>query len=476
MLPALLVLLLGAPETDAAKLLKIAYASQYEWKEDHLKNVTLEFTYTWTWGPKATPKDKKAPPRTRLEGAGRIVVVGERVLPGHYPDLRRETPWQREGRQLSARELRRDFHGHIAWVLRRFVRRPFDQRFKDAKFEGPKETTFGLKITTQGTPYYVKQDRIAALEMDVGLGPKKPHMVLVRFEHGQVGGGYAILGEQCNYTTKRTEMAVGWTRKLTTRQTERAPVPLQYAYTRTVGGSEQALTIEFDRVTIDVEHPVVRDPAARDLLKAAWERRFTLPTDIGIEGEFHRRPDKDLDKAGWMDVQGTFEVWGMSEFKASVPENRIRQGWRAGVERTCTDNIRWIFGLLRATPFEEEFKDCGFELVPQGKEQVVQVYGYDKALALKIAGDALAGHFNELRGEKGWWDYKVKRTSGGRFMLDRMKREVGKRKIELRFRYGRVRGLQLPKKMDVLGFGYRDPFFGVAEYSFRRMKVMLPEK
>jgi len=478
MVPGLIVLLLvGAPETDAAKLLKIAYASQYEWKEDNLENVTLEFTYHWTWGPKARPNDKKPPPpAANLEGAGRVVVVGERVFPGHYPDLRRDGQWQREGRTVRGPEIRNEFQGHIAWVLRRFVRQPFDKLFKDAKFEGPEKTAFGLKVTAHGLPIYVEQDKIAATERNVGVSRKKPHMVLVRFEHGQVGDGYAILGETCNYTTKGSEIAVSWNRQLTTKQAERAPVPLSYTYTRTFGGSEQTLKIEFDRVTMDAAHPVVLDPAARDLLKGAWDRRFTLPTAMGIEGEFNRRPDKDLDKAGWVAVPGSFEVWGMNEIKVTIPENRIRQSWRAGVEKTCTDNIRWIFGLLKATPFEEEFKNCGFELVPQGKERVIQVYGYEKALAFKVADGALAGHYSEVSREKGWWNYKVKRTSDGRFMLDRMKREIGKRKIELNFRYGRVRGYMLPKKMDVLGVGYREPYFGVAAYSFRRLKVLLPEK
>jgi len=471
MLSALLVLLLGAPETDAAKLLKIAYASQYEWKEDGLKNVTLEFTYTWTWGPKAKPKDKKAPPPTRHEGVGRIVVVGHRVISGHYPDLRRGslTP--------DGKDVRGEFGKHLGWVLRRFVRRPFDAVFKGAKFQGPEETAFGQKIVAHGRPFYVKQDRISATEKDVSLPKQKRHMVLVRFEHGPVGDGYAILGESGNYVTRGNEIPIAWTRKLTTKDTERAPVPLAYAYGRTVDKHEETLKIEFDRVTVDARHPVVLDPVAKDLLKGAWERRFTLPTAMGIEGEFQRRPDKDLDKGGWSDVPGSFEVWGMKEIKVSIPANRVRNpSWRAGIEKTCTANITWIFGLLKPTPFEEEFKDCGFELVPQGKDQVVQVYGYEKALAFKLAGGAIAGHYSQVLGEKGWWDHKVKRTSDGHFMLDRMKREIGKRRIELKFRYGRVRGFQLPKKMDVLGIGARGTYFGVAEYSFRKLKVLLPEK
>ncbi len=471
MLPALLVLLLGAPEADATKLLKVAYASQYEWKEDGLKNVTLEFTYTWSWGPKETPKDKKPPPRIRHEGAGRVVVVGQRVIPGHYPDLGR-------GQTLDGKEIRAAFQGHIAWVLRRFVRQPFDAAFQGAAFQGPEKTAFGLKITAHGRPFYVKQDRLAAMEIDVSPPrQKKRHLVLVQFETGKLRDGYAILGEKCSYTARRTEKPVAWTRQLTTKDTERAPVPLSYTYTREVDKDEEILKIEFDRVTVDAAHPIVLDPVARDLLREAWERRFTLPTAMGIEGEFHRRPDKDLDKGGWTDVPGSFEVWGMNEIKVTIPENRIRnKGWRDRIEQTCRENIAWIFRLLKATPFDEEFKNCGFELVPQGKEQVIQVYGYDKALAFKLAGGAITGHYSSEFGEKGWWDYRLKRTSDGKFMLDRMKREFKNRKIDLRFRYGRVKGFQLPKKMDVLGASSREPYIGVAEYSFRRLKVLLPEK
>jgi hypothetical protein len=467
MLPALLLLLLGAPETDPAKLLKVAYASQYEWKEDQLKNVTLEFTYTWTWGPKTKPKDKKAPKLWGdLRGAGRIVVVGQSMVHGHYPDLR--------GKGMDGSDVRGEFGRHLHWILRRFVRHPFDAVFRDAKFQGPEETAFGQKVIARGIPFYVKQDKIVAREIDERLPKaKKPHMVLLQYEPGPLGGGYGLLGETCNYKVRGTDKPVAWTRKLTTKDTERAPVPLAYNYTRTIDKAKEDLTIEFDRVTVDSEHPVVLDPVARDVLKEAWERRFTLPTAMGIEGDFHRRPDKNLDKSGWLDVAGSFEIWGMNEVKVELPEGRIRdRGWRARVEGACRDHIYWIFSLLRATPFEKEFKNCGFELVPQGKEQVVQIYGYDKALAFKLADGAITGHYSRVFDDKGWWNYKVKRTSDGRFMLDRMKREFGKRKIELRFRYGRVRGFQLPKKFDVFAIGSREPYFGVAEYSFRRLKVI----
>lgn len=478
MLPALLVLLfVGAPETDAAELLKVAYASQYEWKEDGLKNITLEFTYTWAWGPKASPKDKEAPPRTTLRGVGRIVVVGQRVVPGHYPDLYPDSSWPRGGRQVNGTELRREFEGHMAWVLRRFVRRPFDAIFKDAKFQGPEKTAFGQKISVNGRSFYVRQDKIAATEKDVSPPRQKPHMVLVQYEHGTLGGGYGILGEKCNYTARRSKMPVAWTRKLSTKASERAPVPLSYAYTRAEGQSEETLQIEFDRVTVDAAHPVVLDPVARDFLKAAWERRFTLPMEMGIEGEFHRRPDKDLARSRWQDVRGTFEVWAMKEIKVAVPEKQFRDPkWRKATEDACGKHIGWIFRTLKPTPFEAEFKDCGFELVPQGAEQVIQVYGYPNALAFRIDGDAIAGHYSSVGGNKGWWSYKLKRTSDDKFMLDRMKREFEHRKIDLRFRYGRVRGFQLPKKVEVFQTIGREPYVATAEYSFRKLKVLLPEK
>ena len=39
------LLLLLVPPPDAAQLLRTAWASQYEWKEDKVQNVTLEFRF-----------------------------------------------------------------------------------------------------------------------------------------------------------------------------------------------------------------------------------------------------------------------------------------------------------------------------------------------------------------------------------------------------------------------------------------------
>ncbi|MHC4548810.1 MAG: hypothetical protein ACYTEZ_08520 [Planctomycetota bacterium] len=463
MVAGLLVLLLGAPETDAVKLLRVAYASQYEWKEDGVKNITLEFTYTWSWGPIGGGG-------TQRQGTGQIVVLGDRIVRRHYPDLQTES--ERAG-----------FDEHIVWIVRRFVRRPFEAVFKDAKLEGPEETVFGSKIKVGPRAIYVKDDRFVAADVNGGT-PQAPFWVLAQYETGPLSDGYAILGEACNYTRKKDGVKVSWSRKLTTQGDGKAPVPAAYTYTRKETNRNVKLTIQFDRVRIDSRHPVVLEPPARVLLKAAWERRFTLPRDIRIEGQWQRRIDRELDKAGWTGsgVRGIFQVWGMEKVEAALDE-AWKQSWRGRsgtLEATCRDHIKGVFALLHPAPFDEVFARCGFELVPQGEDQIVQVYGYRKALAFKVSGGAIVGHYSRLAGENGWWSYRVKPTGDKRFLLERMKREIQGRKIELQFKYARVKGLLVPKKMDVLGVDWRDPrrgtVYGVAEYSFRKLKISLPKK
>ena len=112
----------------------------------------------------------------------------------------------------------------------------------------------------------------------------------------------------------------------------------------------------------------------------------------------------------------------------------------------------------------------------QGKEQVIQVYGYSRALAFKLNGDAIVGHYEIVGGKKGWWSYRVKRTADSRFLIDRMMREIDKKKFVLDFRYSRTKGLQIPKKMDVLGISANGTLTpGTCEYAFRKLRVSVPK-
>jgi hypothetical protein len=181
--------------------------------------------------------------------------------------------------------------------------------------------------------------------------------------------------------------------------------------------------------------------------------------------------DKDLERSRWKnDVNGNFQVYGMDNIQITLDEASDE------THLACEGHIRSIFDLLRDRPFEEEFKGCGFELEPQGEEAIVRVYGYPKALAFRVAGGQLTGHYQRVLSETDWWTYKTKPAGEGRFQIDRMKREVEGRKIELEFDYQRVRGYVIPKKADVLATpsGFRGTTVGIVSYTFKRAKVSLP--
>ena len=316
---SLFALLLGAPEADAATLLRTAYASQYEWKEDHLRSVTLEFTYDWSLS--------EGGENTRHQGKGEIVVVGDAVVRRHCAEL---DPRHRD--RLDE---------HLDWILERFLRPPFEEKFRGVTFRGPEEVSPGRsKIGAGDITYVVQGDRIVAAELNIGTA-EAPHLVPVEYECAAVGGGYAIVKERFRYSSSGgTFMTL---RELETRDTPKAPVPASYSCA--LGGPRRSerLTTRFDRVAIDAAHPVVRNPKARDGLQAAWERRFVLPEGLRLEGAFKRKADKALRRAGWSDVEGRFRVWGMKKIDV-VLDDRYRDQPRGDeTEDACRRDLVWAF-------------------------------------------------------------------------------------------------------------------------------------
>jgi hypothetical protein len=101
---------LGAPEDAAAKL-RVAWASQYEWKESGVENAVLELTYTSHW------KASKTDYEYDWEKRGQIVVAGGEIVRRHYPG--------------TTDNERKTIAGHVAWVLGRFVRKPFEKEFEE---------------------------------------------------------------------------------------------------------------------------------------------------------------------------------------------------------------------------------------------------------------------------------------------------------------------------------------------------------
>lgn len=441
----LFALLLGAPDADAATLLRTAYASQYEWKEDRLRSVTLEYTYDWSW-------DRG---KTRLRGSGEIVVVGGTLVRRHGADL---DPRYRER-----------FDEHLDWILARFLRPSFEERFKGVAVEGPEESASGrMKIGAGGTAYYVKGDRIVASELNMGTA-EAPHLVPVEYGCAAVGGGYAIVKERCRYTHGGT---FTWSRALETKETAKAPVPASYTYALEEPLRKEELTIRFDRAELDGAHPVVRDPKARDRLRAAWERRFFLPEDLRLQGAFKRKADKTLRRAGWSDVEGDFRIWGMNAIHVVLDSRHRDEPRGAGTQDSCRQDLAWAFGLLRERPFAGEFSGCGFE---QEGEHMIRIYGHPRVLAYRIADGFLAGHRDRVADETGWWTYKTRPNRDGKAVLEGMSRRVGGRKITLAFRYGRVQGVPLPKSVSALAIsGGRDAAVGVVEYSLTRLKITPP--
>jgi hypothetical protein len=444
----LALLLLLAPE-DPAQIMRVAWASQYEWKEDKVQSVTIDFRFSRVSGEKG---------ETTRDGGGQIVVVGDEIVRRHYPDAADE-------------QARQQIDEHIDWVFGRFVRKPFEEAFKDAKFTGPEPSAFEQKKISAGAGvWYVKDDRIVAAEYDIGK-PDKPFVVRADFKTADLGGGYAIVGESVSYTRPSDATKVTRERTLATRMEGDRPAPASYTYEEKSAGDKERFTIDFASVRFDLADPVTLDPAARDLLKEAWGRRLVLPENIIIQGQFVRQIDKDLERARWTDgVTGDFQVYGMENIQIVLDEHNDE------VMKTCEAHIRWIFGLLRDRPFEEEFKGCGFEREPQGTETIVRVYGYPKALAFRVAGGQLTGHYQRVLSETEWWTYKTKSAGEGRFQIEHMKREVEGRKIDLAFDYQRVRGHVIPKKFGVLATpsAWRGTTVGIAEYTFKRPKVSFP--
>ncbi len=289
--------MLAAPE-DAAAQLRIAWASQYEWRESGVSNAALEFTYSYHW---KGPKDQE----WRYEGRGQVVVVGTEIVRRHYPG--------------ATESRRKQIDSHIAWAVGRFVRKPFEEEFKQMTFEGPDPTEDGflrISVAPKESPsakryFLLKDGRLAGREWRLGT-PEDPKFNRLTYATGEVGDGYAVLGEDTTWTHDGATTST--TRRLDLAKGDEYPYPKSYSYRLSSNTGTADVHIDFVAPAVNARHPVVGDPAARDALKEGWGHRYVLPNDIHIEAQFHRRVDNDLAKLGWWDtVKGSLQVWGMDE-------------------------------------------------------------------------------------------------------------------------------------------------------------------
>ena len=444
--------LLGAPK-DAAAMLRVAWASQYEWKESGVENAVLEFTYSHHW------QDKKADYESSYEVRAQVVVVGSKIVRRHYPG-------SSEGR-------RKQVEPHLAWVLERFVRQPFEEEFKEMTFDGPEPTEDGfvrISVAPQSNPeakryFLLKDDRI------VGTEGRSGSRVLYTVE--SVEDGYTILGDERAWTAKDEPWSM--THRLTLAKGKDCPLPESYTYNLTTPRGTTDVRLDFSLPKVNVKHPVVGDPAARDAAREAWPRRYVLPNDIRIEAEFHRRIDNDLEQLYWWNtVKGNLQVWGMDTVNIALDKRLFRDKKYAGDIRTlCEGHFRWFFAWLHDRPFEKAFAGCGFEFIESGDDSVAMlVLGHPRILGLLVREGQVVGYLDRAGDEEMWWRFKLKKTR-----IECMSAKLGKETYKLRFKYMRRKGIDVPKSFEVFG-GPRPASkregHGIAEYSLKKMKVSFP--
>lgn len=452
----LAVTLLGAPE-DPGALLRIAWASQYEWKESGVENAVLEFAYTYQW--QAADSDKPNS-QSYSEARGQVVVVGAEIVRRHCPGL------------SDAR--RKGIEPHLAWVLERFVRKSFEEEFDEKTFGGPEPTEDGflrISVAPRDRPdaqsfFLLKNDRIAGREWTSG---RRTLYILESLEDG-----YAILGDDVAWTDKEGG-AWSLTHRLELAKGKEPPLPRSYTYSLTSPRGTTDVRIDFSAPKVNVKHPVVGDPAARDAARDAWARRYVLPDDIRIEAEFHRRIDKDLEQLYWLDtVKGRLRVWGMDTVDVELDQRLFQnRTWAPRIRTLCEGHFRWFFGWLHARPFQRVFDGCGFEFIESGDESVAMlVFGHRDIFGFLIKDGQIVGYLDRFEDREIWWRFKLRKAR-----IESMATTIEKETYKLRFKYLRRKGVDVPKSFEVLG-GPRQASTregrGIAEYSLKKIKVSLP--
>ncbi|MHC4956960.1 MAG: hypothetical protein ACYTGN_01195 [Planctomycetota bacterium] len=490
MLRALLVpiLLLGAPDKElsaAAKQLRIAWASQYEWREDAVKNITLDFTWKATWRSSGGKEVNEG-------GTGQLVVEGERVLRRHI-----------EGGGSPG-----ELHEALGWVVARYARQPFERNFRGRKIlDGGKTAAGNPRIKLQRPPppkkkkdppkppltgkkkkkkkpprvwpvrheqpetFILKNDRIIAAERNFG-SRDKPEVIRVDFRVEDMADGYGRMRE--SYTRRIDGEKHGLTRTLEARKDAPVPMPLRYRSHRKMKGATREIEITFKEPKLNVPDAVVIDPKAADVVRAAWKRRYVLEEDIRLTGRFTRKLEKSL-QSRWSPakVEGEFSVWGLDEIEVLVSEKSVRgRSQRESIATTCLTHIRWLFDLMRPTPFEEEFEGCGFTLTDDKQGTIVRLYGYPRATALLVDDNRIIGALPP-GADGAWTRFAHKDDPDGLARVEKVTIEFEGDDKSGRISYRGHKGVSLPKKFQYIAVPGRSRWgsFGVAEYTFSKVKV-----
>jgi len=452
------LLLLAAPDEDAArKLLRVAYASLYEWREDKVENATFDFACT------VLVEGRKPEDRRQWRAAGTVVVAGGEIARVHIEGANRD--------RLD--EIRPE----VEWMLTRFVREPFEERFKEAKLNGPEKRADGEAVAVGSETWILKNDRVIAFERNVGT-EEKPFRIRIDARTGDCGGGYAVLGETASY--KRENLAIEDSRTLTIAPHEGVPVPQRIVHVAKFGLGTTTKEIVLSSPRLNATDPVVLEPAARDRVQAAWAARYRIPRDVRIDGRWEREPGRATTKGGWQrDARGDFQ-YIRRELTVLVSDDlRVRETIRESFKKYGTEHIGAALALVLDRPFEEEFKGCGFRADAEDPA-VVHLVGHPRWLAVRIQDGAITGHLEDAFGGPDWWEYRHKKARDGRLLVDRMTRRVDGRKWHVKIAYAREKDFHVPKSFEILvpaqpwdrNADSKD--VAILEYSFRKLDVIPP--
>jgi len=453
-----LTLLLAAPDSDGAKaLLRVAWASQYEWKEDGVKNATIDFE--WDYRRKGTrPEDE----RKRI-ARGTLVIVDGEVVRVHVVGANRS----------RVDEIRNE----MTWILKRFFRKPFEDEFKDKTFKGPEKISGGRKIVRVGTTgYLIKDDRIVGYERNVG-NKDKPFLVRIDATVGDMGEGYAVLREASSFQRNNRQSSLTTTLKV--GEENGIPVPTVFRRESSVPGRKTTVELRFSRVRFNAKDPIALNAVLRDSVKAAWEMRHRIPAGTRIDAKWERKPDTALTRARWTrNVSGEMQLL-RGKLEVILDEKlKLRNRTQREIRDRAQDHLQQALDLVLERPFDVEFNGCGFERAPED-DAVIVVLGHPRYLAVRIEKELITGVREDFFGEMVWSIHAYKKARDGRFLLQRVtRRTASKKKWKVSYRYARKGDLYVPKMFEVLvsisrlGLGDDPEALGVLTYELRKHSVI----
>jgi len=426
------ILLLGAPDEtskpeEGVKRLRIAWASQYEWKEDNVETANCEFRFRYIRG--------SGEQEQIYEGAGELLVADGKIVRRHYTGL--------------PNDRRAHVQAQLDWIVARFVRESFEEKFADLKMGGPEDMSGGsIKIGAGRTEYIIRDDRIIAENRPMPGLPDTAKLRRIRanFSVQDLGEGYAIHAETERYTSSSGKK-VGGFKKLEFDAVGEVPVPKRFESKIDEESGKNHLEIMFFNTTLNGENAEVVDAAARDLLKQAWIRRYTLPPELRLYGRFRRKPVGNAPRWVTEDVEGVFRVEGMDSIVAELEGKRydnMGKTRRKTLDDRTTDDITWAFGFMKTTTFETEFKGCGFRSAQERKWTLIEIIGHEKIQAYRVNGDRIVGVL-EHGTEPLWWERKIKAGRAGNLVTE-LKQRREDETVVLKLSYGRTKGHQFPKK------------------------------